>query len=1455
MKTLIFIATIFLLLQNVIAQVAPVGYIPEFHRADWHLSGVNENNPPALPDFVEDLDARMIANGTNLKDELDAIVTLARGRDGITLVLFGAGTYTFDASTGFDEAIVIGPPPAPTPPRTTPYDNSIIFQGVGESTLIRNKIANALGHPQSAFVVRGSVNTTTESTLTTGTSFGKGTYVLALDDVTGFSEGDWVQIEVENFHLVTQQAGSEAEDWIEVGQIAKIRTIDTYASTITLWEPAHMTYTPTFGIGGIATTVVKLLNHVSGVGFENFMIAGIHNKKAEDGDFRGYHFDFEYAVNCWVRGVTSVRPPRAHIDLEHSARIEVSGCYLLGAVHRGSGGYGYGVILQKGTSNCRIENNIFQILRHGILFQAGASGNVAAFNYIREGNWTHSNTIAHDPRDIVFHGGYPFSNLVEHNMTKKMGPDTWNGRNGPYNAIVRNRVKTSRDFAFLDVSAIKVENITYLNLLGNVIYEDTDYYDIHPTTIFLNLYGIKNGIQEDHDDKNYLDWALYFMDDVSYAYSAQPDFAVGYYTWPAIGPTSSNGISINRIPANDRFHDNSLVKTYNSKTTPSPVPGIMVANSFEGGTIKINSVTENSGQIFNWTIGSSQTIEAYDQDYPQTGNFERKFSKWTTPDGDVVTTPQLTLTTPNFNGAYTADFLTRLDVDLDKNLLNGGSGGIILLHDSVLTTYPYSAQHYFSSHVVLEVENFTETVNSIPVDYSLAYWSNGSFDNPLTLEADDHIDLTATLKGNKVANSENATYGSNGNKIAANPINGDLHMVYIDNGELYYSTSTDGGINWTQDAYLDGNSSSYICQYPSLGVDRQGNVHIAYEREFELNDIKEYTVQYIEIDNLNETGIIQTELGNISNNYGGYQNSTMPSICVEYYGDVYVVWRRSFNNLWFTTSNLVVKHKDGYGTGNWSSFKDIPNTDINCKTPTLSYGSINGAGYLHVFWVNTQSDKVYYANPSSQWNWGTNVDLTSAILTIDDFKNTSVHQSTGGYPDEIYLVWEGIEEFAGETKSGKTKNKKEVKNAVEIKPEKNLSAGCPPASSDNPVIYFQEKGSSGWTGQTFFRINNTCDRKPVVTSWETSTGRQVMIAYESIQGRISTILRNENGQWATPIQVTSNGSNPALTNPEDSEPNMIYTRHSTNPHEILFNGNLLPPPSAPGATNTSLTTLPHSRIVQFGLDKDLLGGSGLGIKGNISFEIGDLELMTPRGSQKISPVFNDSLITPNNVFEYNKLVVSEETTTLKIPISIRAPYLSHNSDRESTPLPLFNLQLHDVVTHSVIKNIKYYDTSILASKTFYQEQDTIEVNLNDLSSSNLYVRGEVYLNEDKWKIDMAEVFDLRNIEPDTLQKDSTPADETNIPKKFALYQNYPNPFNPSTTIKFDLPKPTNVKIKIYDIQGRLVNVLVDEKMVAGSHEAIWDGRSRGNYNVSSGVYFYRIQASGFTKVKKMLVVK
>jgi hypothetical protein len=89
-----------------------------------------------------------------------------------------------------------------------------------------------------------------------------------------------------------------------------------------------------------------------------------------------------------------------------------------------------------------------------------------------------------------------------------------------------------------------------------------------------------------------------------------------------------------------------------------------------------------------------------------------------------------------------------------------------------------------------------------------------------------------------------------------------------------------------------------------------------------------------------------------------------------------------------------------------------------------------------------------------------------------------------------------------------------------------------------------------------------------------------------------------------------------------------------------------------------------------------------------------------------------------------------------------------------------------------------------------------------------------------------------------------------IPKEFSLKQNYPNPFNPVTNISFDIPKAGNVKLYVSDILGKEVAVLINKTMDAGKYNVDWNAEK-----FSSGIYFYRLEAEGFTMTKKMILMK
>jgi hypothetical protein len=103
----------------------------------------------------------------------------------------------------------------------------------------------------------------------------------------------------------------------------------------------------------------------------------------------------------------------------------------------------------------------------------------------------------------------------------------------------------------------------------------------------------------------------------------------------------------------------------------------------------------------------------------------------------------------------------------------------------------------------------------------------------------------------------------------------------------------------------------------------------------------------------------------------------------------------------------------------------------------------------------------------------------------------------------------------------------------------------------------------------------------------------------------------------------------------------------------------------------------------------------------------------------------------------------------------------------------------------------------------------------------------------------------------TITGDDTPT----APKAFALYQNAPNPFNPTTTIRFDLPVRSHVRLAVYSVTGRLVRVLLDRDIDAGCKEIRWDGRDSRGRSAASGIYFYRLDTPAFSESRKMILLR
>jgi hypothetical protein len=119
------------------------------------------------------------------------------------------------------------------------------------------------------------------------------------------------------------------------------------------------------------------------------------------------------------------------------------------------------------------------------------------------------------------------------------------------------------------------------------------------------------------------------------------------------------------------------------------------------------------------------------------------------------------------------------------------------------------------------------------------------------------------------------------------------------------------------------------------------------------------------------------------------------------------------------------------------------------------------------------------------------------------------------------------------------------------------------------------------------------------------------------------------------------------------------------------------------------------------------------------------------------------------------------------------------------------------------------------------------------------------------QIDLAQIADLNF----GLNMPGAPAQEVASAPNYALTQNFPNPFNPSTTIRYSLAAPGEVKVVVFNSIGQEIRTLVNSYRLAGDYSAQWDARDSEGREVASGVYVYRMEVNGFTQTQRMVLTR
>ncbi len=507
---------------------APLGgdLIPSDRRIQWD-PGV-PGGIPVYPVGVNVKNSPYNAAGDGVTDDYSAVTNaIARCPNG-SAVYFPPGNYLISKQLFIQ-------------------DRRIVLRGAGpdQSRLIFTDTSSSVagniyfkGSAGSKFPVLGG--------------YGKDSPTVNLASTSAFNPGDFVRLEQDNDPALLEGnipdgiAGNTARFYIcQYNQV-----VSKSSNTVTLRHPLYFSYNPAMN------PRIQKIYMTTNCGVENLFL-----------DQRGTRDAMVYFLQCaysWVSGIESTNGNWDHIAFDSSFACEARSNFVHHAKTYGQGGYGIGL---SSTTDCLVEDNILYYLRHGIVLQNGASGNVVAYNY------SHRVFDAAYPRtdyllsDIEHHGGHPYMNLVEGNVCAKLTMDDYWG-SSRHNTLFRNNVQRYSDglsnAIIYGMWAVQLDRSQlFENIVGNILCKPRDTGAV--TTFGLSSYSnpydsrVTNTLFW-HGNFDYVSrttkWDLSTPNHdlaASLYLNARPSY-FGNLTWPPFGPGPSDDVpQVGTIPALQRW--------------------------------------------------------------------------------------------------------------------------------------------------------------------------------------------------------------------------------------------------------------------------------------------------------------------------------------------------------------------------------------------------------------------------------------------------------------------------------------------------------------------------------------------------------------------------------------------------------------------------------------------------------------------------------------------------------------------------------------------------------------------------------------------------------------------------------------------------------------------------------------------------------------------------------------
>lgn len=376
--------------------------IPAHRFYDWTKAGFHGVKPDSNALSINIIDLGAANDSSAAADSfIHAAIDSFNGRLGI--IYFPAGIYLINSSLALPDSVVL---------KGASADSTTLVFDLNGAPNDAMDISRDQPEPLVPFVKIIS-------------GFEKGSSTLTVTDASAFAAGNYAEIRQDNGSWDAVPA-SYAEKCM--GQMVKIISVAGNALQI---EPALR-----IDFDTLLHAEIRQINPIVNVGIECMKII----RQDSSASPSVYNINFNFAVNCWVNGVESAKSMGAHVLIEYSKNIEITGCYIHHSFgYDGSGTRGYGVCLRQHASDCLVENNVFKFLRHAMMLKEGVNGNVFAYNYSREPN--RSEAISDFSGDVSLHGHYAFANLIEGNIVQNIIVDHVWGPSGPHNTFFRNRAE------------------------------------------------------------------------------------------------------------------------------------------------------------------------------------------------------------------------------------------------------------------------------------------------------------------------------------------------------------------------------------------------------------------------------------------------------------------------------------------------------------------------------------------------------------------------------------------------------------------------------------------------------------------------------------------------------------------------------------------------------------------------------------------------------------------------------------------------------------------------------------------------------------------------------------------------------------------------------------------------------------------------------------------------------